>query len=483
LFFRSIRFRLTLWYAFTLAAILAASGLFWHVYLDRNLQGHLDEKLMLIAEDVATFHLAPGNGAEGKGEGKPEAEACVAMEAFIRVHNWGEYVQILDQRGSIECSSSNLDGFHLPLGKEALQASGRGEFVFEQVHLFRPYSVRLLTYPVAAGHIIQVAASMAPLEETLREFRVILMTFSPLALLGLSLGGWFLAGRALSPVVRLTRAARRINAENLNQRLPVENSRDEIAHLAETFNAMLARLESSFRKIKQFSGDASHELRTPLTILRGETEVALRWAKTPEEFRKMLESNMEEIDRMGRIIEDLLLLAKSEAGGLPMERKEFSLSDMLQDLYMQGRILGEPKGIEVLLDMNVAEEIRIRGDELRIRQMLLNLIVNGIKYTPAGEGRLAITLSLEGDDVSVAIADSGIGIPEEHLPHIFDRFYRIDEARNRENGGTGLGLAIVKWIVEAHEGKIQVRSTPGEGSIFTVLLPIQGPSIDPRGKG
>jgi signal transduction histidine kinase len=208
--------------------------------------------------------------------------------------------------------------------------------------------------------------------------------------------------------------------------------------------------------------------------------VALRWAKEPEEFRKMLESNMEEIDRMGRIIEDLLLLAKSEAGGLPMECKEFSLSDMLQDLYMQGRTLGESKGIEVLLDMNVAEEIRIRGDELRIRQMLLNLIVNGIKYTPAGEGRLAITLSLEGDNVSVAIVDSGIGIPEEHLPHIFDRFYRIDEARNRENGGTGLGLAIVKWIVEAHEGKILVRSNPGEGSTFTVLLPTRGPSRDPR---
>jgi signal transduction histidine kinase len=147
---------------------------------------------------------------------------------------------------------------------------------------------------------------------------------------------------------------------------------------------------------------------------------------------------------------------------------------------MQGRTLGESKGIEVLLDMNVAEEIRIRGDELRIRQMLLNLIVNGIKYTPAGEGRLAITLSLEGDNVSVAIVDSGIGIPEEHLPHIFDRFYRIDEARNRENGGTGLGLAIVKWIVEAHEGKILVRSNPGEGSTFTVLLPTRGPSRDPR---
>ena len=322
--------------------------------------------------------------------------------------------------------------------------------------------------------LVQVGESLSAMDETLEELGLILLTFTPLALLLLSLGGWFLAGRTLAPMVRITRAVRKINAENLNQRLPVGNIQDEIATLAETFNSMLARLEDSFRKIQQFSADASHELRTPLTILRGETEVALRWAKKPEEFRNMLESNMEEIDRMGRIIENLLTLAKSDAGELPPDFKELSLSDLLQELYLQAKTLGESKDIGIALRLDVFEEIRIRGDELRLRQMFLNLISNGIKYTPPG-GRLEIALGIEGEDAVVTISDTGIGIPEEDLPHIFDRFYRVDKARNREAGGTGLGLAIVKWVAEAHEGKIAVRSAPGKGSAFTVYLPVKGP--------
>jgi len=215
-------------------------------------------------------------------------------------------------------------------------------------------------------------------------------------------------------------------------------------------------------------------LRTPLTILRGETEVTLRWAKSPEEFRDMLRSNMEEIDRMERIIESLLTLAKSEVGELTLEMKEFSLSDMVQELYLQSRILGEGKGIDVNLALDVDEEVRIRGDELRLRQMFLNLISNAIKYTPE-KGHLEISLAMDGNCARVDISDTGIGIPAEHLPHIFDRFYRVDKARNRMDGGTGLGLAIVKWIAEAHGGGISVTSTVGQGSSFSVQLPIAGP--------
>jgi heavy metal sensor kinase len=304
--------------------------------------------------------------------------------------------------------------------------------------------------------------------------RLLFLVVGPLALLVVAAGGWFVAGRVLAPVEKLTRAMRSINVQNLSQRLPVGRGRDEISHLAETFNAMLARLEESFRKIKQFSGDASHELRTPLTILKGETEVALRWAKQPEEFRKIFESNMEEIDRMSRIIDDLLLLAKSEGGEKPLEIRELSLSDLLQALYMQGRSLAEANGIELVLRPEVTEEVRIRGDELRLRQVFLNLISNAVKYTPKG-GRVEIVLSLAGDEAVVAVSDTGIGIPEEHLPHIFDRFYRIDKARNREDGGTGLGLAIVDSFVQAHEGRITIASTPGKGSTFTVYLPVRGP--------
>jgi heavy metal sensor kinase len=239
-------------------------------------------------------------------------------------------------------------------------------------------------------------------------------------------------------------------------------------------NQMLDRLEKSFRRIRQFSGDASHELRTPLTILRGETEVTLRWAKTPDEFRDMLRSNMEEIDRMERIIESLLTLAKSEVGELTLEMKELSLSDLVQELYLQSSLLCETKNIKVQLLLEVDQEIRIRGDELRLRQMFLNLISNGIKYTPEN-GHLEITLAMDNGYACVDINDSGIGIPAEHLPHIFDRFYRVDKARNRMDGGTGLGLAIVKWIAEAHGGSIKVTSEINRGSSFSVCMPIDGP--------
>jgi signal transduction histidine kinase len=204
--------------------------------------------------------------------------------------------------------------------------------------------------------------------------------------------------------------------------------------------------------------------------------VALRWAKHPDEFRNMLESSMEEIDRMSRIIEDLLTLAKSEAGEKSLEIRELSLSDLLQVLYMQAKTLGEPKGIRPELKLDVTREIRIQGDELRLRQLFLNLIANAVKYTPEG-GQLEIALATREDEAVVTVSDTGIGIPEEHLPHIFDRFYRIDKARNREDGGTGLGLAIVQSLAQAHDGRVNVTSTPGEGSTFTVYLPIQGPAL------
>ena len=476
MFFRSIRFRLTLWYALTLAVILAASGIFWQVYLSRNMLRRIDANLRLVATEVGSFHSL-------HHQEPPTDAQCQLLEDFVRTHNWGEYVQILNEQGNITCFSNNLKQFRLPLSKTALQHASRGEPYYQTIRTLGSSAIRLITYPLTKnGRItdfIQVGESLASREEALEELRLILLTFSPLAILILSFGGWFLAGRAISPMVRITRAVQRINAESLNQRLPVERPQDEIARLAETFNSMLARLEDSFRKIRQFSGDASHELRTPLTILRGETEVALRWAKSPEEFRKMLESNMEEIDRMGRIIENLLALAKSDAGEMPLEIKEVSLSDLLQELYLQGKTLGEPKGISVDLRADVTEEIHIHGDELRLRQVFLNLISNAVKYTPGG-GRVEIGLAVKEADAVVTITDTGIGISEDHLAHIFDRFYRIDKARNRMDGGAGLGLSIVKWIVEAHDGRITVTSAPKQGSTFTVSLPLAGPVAEPK---
>ncbi len=469
--FGTIRLRLTLWFALSLAVVLAASGLFWRVNLERNLLRHVDERILTVAEDISSYLL------EGKTLSEHHDD-CEGLENFIRIHNWAGYVQIQNERGTVTCTSSNLQKFSLPLSKATLQLVNQGLPNYETIPGNGPFKLRLLTFPSReenrVTHLLQVAESLAPMQHTLDDFSLVLLVFSPLAVLILAFGGWFLASRALAPVSRIIHAAQRISAKNLSERLPVGKSRDEITQLAETFNSVLTRLEEAFRKIRQFSGDASHELRTPLTILKGETEVALLWAKTPEEFRKILESNLEEVDRMGRMIENLLTLAKSDAGEMHLERRLFSLSDMLQHLYLQTKTLGDAKGVDIRLALDVAEEIRLVGDELRLRQVFLNLITNAIKYTPTA-GWVEVGLTVDGEDALITVSDSGIGIAAEHHPYIFDRFYRIDKARNREDGGSGLGLAIVKWIVIAHEGEITVNSQYGSGSTFSVRLPLAGP--------
>lgn len=483
MFFRSIRFHLSLWYALTLAAVLAASGFFWHYYLAKEMRSRIDDKLRIIAGDVASFHLTTHFEHLFPHETHPPEEHCQGLEDFVRRHNWGEYIQMLNAQGSISCATSNMKGFHLPLTKLALQSASQGKPYFETIRTLGPAPIRLLTYPIIVDgeitDLVQVGQDLSAMENALERLRLMLLIFSPLALAFLTFGGWFLAGRLLEPVVQITRTARRINAESLGKRIPVEDTQDELGQLAETFNSMLARLEDSFNRTKQFTADASHELRTPLAILKGETEVALRWGKDPEELRQTLVSNLEEIDRMGHIIEDLLLLAKSEAGELRLDIREFSLGDLLQDLYLQGKTLGEPKNIDISLRLQVTEDIRLKGDQFQLHRLMLNLVNNAIKYTPEN-GRVEIRLAVEGSEAVLAVADSGIGIAAEHLPHLFERFYRVDEARNRAVGGTGLGLAIVKSIAEAHEGRVEIESTPGKGSVFTVRLPLAGPT--PKGK-
>ncbi len=319
-----------------------------------------------------------------------------------------------------------------------------------------------------------MATDLSTVERPLNQLLLILGIFSPIAVLLLSFGGWFLAKEALAPVDRIIRQVNDIDAANLKQRLPRPESRDEIGRLVDTFNSMLDRLEESFTKVRQFTGDASHELRTPLAILQGETEVCLRWAKDLEEYRQTLESNLEEINRMGRIIEDLLTLSKEEAGTAPLVLETFNLTDLLQDLYLQGKTLGQPRDIDVSLKMEVSEDPEMRGDKWRLHQMLLNIVANGVKYTPDG-GRVEIVLRVDDGHAVVSVSDTGIGIDAEHLSRVFDRFYRTDEARNRSEGGTGLGLAIAQLIAKAHNGRITVSSTVGKGSTFTCYLPLAGP--------
>jgi len=467
----SIRVRLTFWYAMTLAVILAVSALFSYHYFSHNLREQVDRQVREIARTLDQHHSEIIAASDGE-------QSCDGMEGLTHSNNWGAYLLLRNASLQEICSSDNLIDRELPFGPVARQQVRWLNEHIETVELANGELLRLLSAPLVEDSrllgVIQVAQELGPLQETIEELRLIYLVVGPFAIFWLCLGCWLLAERTIAPIIEVTEAAQGITADNLSRRLPMGNYQDELSQMVGCLNQMLDRLDKSFRRVRQFSGDASHELRTPLTILRGETEVTLRWAKTPEEFRDMLTSNMEEIDRMERIIESLLTLAKSEVGELTLEMKELSLSDLVQDLYLQSRLLCETKQIEVELLLEVEAEVRIRGDELRLRQMFLNLISNAIKYTPEG-GRLEIGLKMVEASAVIVINDSGIGIPEEHLAHIFDRFYRVDKARNRMDGGTGLGLAIVKWIADAHGGSIQVSSTVQKGSSFSIRLPLAGP--------
>ena len=471
LLLRSIRFRLTFWYALTLAVIMAASGLFSYQYFSKTLRLQVDDELQQIAGHLALAH------AERAGV----LFDCIQLQEHIHQGNWDAFILVRGANLQPVCASDNLLAGNLEFGPVAMQQVRWLNHHLETVEIEGGMQLRLLSSPLKHEGklvgVVQVARNLGPLRQIMSELRLVYSLVGPFAIFWLCLGCWFLADQLVAPVIEVTEAAREINSDNLARRLPSTGHRDELGQMVVTFNQMLERLEGAFRRVRQFSGDASHELRTPLTILRGETEVTLRWAKTTEEFRDMLRSNLEEIDRMERIIENLLLLSKSEAGELTLEIRDFSLSDLIQALYMQGQTLAEAKRISVTLRVGVDEEIRIRGDELRLRQLFLNLISNGIKYTPEG-GSLEIAILREEEMARVDVTDNGIGIPVEAQPYIFDRFYRVDKARNRMDGGSGLGLSIVKSIAVAHGGNISVHSSPGQGSTFTVLLPISGPAED-----
>ncbi len=253
--------------------------------------------------------------------------------------------------------------------------------------------------------------------------------------------------------------------------VPEDTAPEDIAILAESYNSLMQRMAASLKRARQFSADVTHELRTPLTILRGETELALRNDRPQEQLRKVLESNLEEISRMSYLIEDLLLLSKSDLGEIPLKREPLLLQELILELHHQATLLSAVKSIKVTLSMP-DQELQVNADNLRLRQVFLNLLTNAIKYTPE-QGSISIQVKEpENQHIEIMVTDTGMGIAAEHLELVFERFYRIDKTHNRNDGGSGLGLAIAKWIVEAHHGTIAVQSTPGKGSCFSVKLPL-----------
>jgi heavy metal sensor kinase len=323
------------------------------------------------------------------------------------------------------------------------------------------------------SNLVQVGLSLENMYKTRRRFLLIMGAVLPFGLLMAGGGGWLLARRALTPVDRMTQAAQRISGEHLDERLQETGSGDELDRLAKTLNDMLGRLDDSFHQMRQFSADASHELQTPLTILKGEMEVALRSQRNAEQYQRVLRSGLEEIDRISHLVDGLLLLARADAGVLRLDLRPVDLKELLQEIYEQMKVVADDRSVS--LHPSLLETVSVQGDREHLRRLLLNLVDNAIKYTPAG-GEVTLSLQSDKDWASLKISDTGIGLSKDEQARIFSRFHRATEARSRDEKGVGLGLSIVRSIAEAHGGRIQVESIHGQGSTFTVLLPVS-PSL------
>jgi heavy metal sensor kinase len=321
-----------------------------------------------------------------------------------------------------------------------------------------------------ARYDVEVASSMQDFDRALEGFRVVLYSAAPAFLILAALGGYWLSRHALAPVDEITRAARTIGAQDLSQRLAVPRTSDELQRLADTLNEMLARLEAGFQRVTQFTADASHELRTPVSVMRTSAELALRKTRSEAEYREALARILGESERVSRLIEQLLLLARADSGSATLPIVRTDLTAALQAACGEARVLAEAKQLK--FSESIPESaVWVQGDAASLQRLFIILLDNAVKYTPSG-GEIAVRLSSDDGYAVAAIRDTGIGIPEQDLPHVFDRFYRSDRARSRESGGTGLGLAIGHWIAAAHHGEIRVESVAAKGSKFEVRLPL-----------
>jgi two-component system OmpR family sensor kinase len=460
-----LRLRLTLWYGSALALILVIFSVVLYAITARNLRDGVDQSL----EETAT---AAVRSLEERGF-LPLINEEELLTQFPELTRIDKFFQIFTPSGTITIRSPNIKQHEFPLSRTALEATFNGQMIFESAKYPNEPPLRVISVPINYRgrllYIVQVGASMESIEDILHRFLILLIVAIPIALAASLAGGWFLAGRALRPVDDITLAAQRIAAGDLSQRLTMSAAPDEIGRLAATFNDMIGRLDTSFRQIRQFTSDASHELRTPLTVMKGETELVLRRPRTLEDYQSVLESNLEEIDRMTRIVDELLFLSRADMGEVKTECVPVALQSLVEDIHRQATLLGQDRNIAVVL--GTVMPAVVQGDELRLRELLLNLVENAVKYSHPG-GKVEIALVTDSRHASLSVTDQGIGIAPEDQARIFDRFYRTDLARSHTKKGTGLGLAICAWIAEAHGGRIDVKSDIGHGSVFTVTLPL-----------
>jgi heavy metal sensor kinase len=457
----SIRWRLTLWYTLALAVVLAGFSGLIYALLAHALHEQIDEVLL------AQLQLLEHNRQDQRMQSHRHAHLAHLIDEFKEHAN--VFCVAYDSHGQVYERSEQLAADSLPPPRVV----GHGQRHSENVTLPLIGRQRVLATGFSLGDEEFTVLLMAGLEDVDRELRQLLVVLGmagPAALLVAGGLGYALARKAMAPLDELDRLTQQITAERLDRRLPVANPGDELGRLAKTINAMIGRLERSFAEIRRFTADASHELRTPLTAIRTEAEVALSKPISGGECQDLLGSILEECERLTRLTDQLLTLFREDAGsGRPM-RAAVDLAAVVERVVETMRPLAEAKNIRLVA--RAKDALRVHGDEERLRQVFYNLLDNAIKYTPEG-GTVEVRLERSDGAAKVTVRDTGIGIPVEHLPHVFERFYRVDKARSRAEGGTGLGLSIVQSLVAAHGGGVELASTPGQGTTCTVRLPVE----------
>ena len=459
---RSIGFRLAAWYFLVFACGLAAFSVAAWFAMRASIYHAIDYELRGRVRGVANFmnlQIASLSVPEIRDE--------------FREHSvlgpGGDLFQVCDRDGQWLYRSVPLESNNVLIAAPDALASPRFETLQVERLPVRFYSERIVVN--GKSYTVQVAAPMHEAYEALDRFRFLLLFATPLLLLAASAGGYWLSTRALAPVDEIARAAQRISIENLADRLPVTQTGDQLQGLAETLNAMFSRLEASVRRITQFTADASHELRAPVSLIRTTAEVAIqRKDRTAEEYFEALEEILAESERTSQVVDSLMLLARADSGKEGFECVTVDACTVVNGAAEQGEKLTRHYGLEFSSSLPNGP-VPINADADALRRALLILIDNAVKYTPQ-TGSVKVKLETNDGFAVVSVSDTGIGIAKPDLAHIFDRFWRADKARSREQGGAGLGLSIAKWIVEMHRGSIDVESEPGKGSTFNVRVPI-----------
>jgi signal transduction histidine kinase len=494
MFFKSVRFRIILLYIVILTITLSAFSLLIYGNFSKNIYDDLDDLLSSRAEGVAnafnTYYQLRKIGAAQDGK-EFNLSATDKPGDFAKVaRSWVEaqrkdpelmriFAQIVDTGGNIMVSSKSVPHIH-PLFKEDFKSILDGEDSFDTVDGEaadgKKIKFRLYSKPIMEGgqaiYVVQTAGPIDLLSIALTNLRLILFILLPLTVLLAGLPGIFLVKVALSPVDKMINTLKQITAENLKLKIHIPDTKDEMSRLAGTFNDLIERLDRSFSSQQDFMHDISQELETPIEILRKEVGKALKAAHSQGEYQAVLQAALKEIDGFSKIVEDLLALTRLEDGRLLLEIKKIDLTGLIEEELNEIRVLAEEKDIDI--SFYCEETIILDGDGKQLKRLLQSLLDNAIKYT-LRKGKVIVTVRKEDKNAKITVNDTGVGMPEDEIPYIFDRFYQIKKSR-RAKSGFGLGLSTAKAIVEAHRGKISVESRVGQGSNITVRLPLAYPA-------